>query len=104
MQTMLERIAEAEKRADLVLEEANQKARERIAEAKAASETAIANASEKERAKTANALMEAEKQGIEQGEQILSSVRSEIEAVRQSALDRLPEAVAYLLERIDATV
>ena len=104
MQTMLERIADAEKQADLVLEEANRQARESVAAAKEQAETAVAEAAEAEREKTAQALAKAETDGQALGESILSGVRGEISSVRAAAESKLPDAVTYLLERIEATL
>lgn len=101
MQTMLERIADAEQRADRLLEGANAASRERIAAAKAASEAAVAAALDAERKKTAEAQSEAERKGEALGREILTEVQTEIDAVRTGASDKLSAAVSYLMERID---
>ena len=78
MQTMLERISEAEQQADQLIEQANTAARERIAKAKEEAEVFVASAQDKER-----------------------SVRKDIAAVREQACNKIPDAVAYLSERIE---
>ncbi len=104
MPTMLERIAEAEKQADRMIEEANAAARDQIANAKAEAEDAVAEALKAERQKTADAIAAAEAEGESNAKAILASVDADKAAVRAAALDRLPEAVSYLMERVKATV
>lgn len=104
MRTMLERIADAERQADRILEEANQRAKEQIAAARDEAGIAVERASEAEREKTARALAAAEAEGNALKETILASVRTEIETVREHAETRLFDAVAYLTERIEATL
>ena len=104
MPNMLERIAEAEQQADRMIEEANAAARERVTGAKAEAEQAVADALKAERQKTADALAAAETQGEANAKEILAAVEADKAAVRAAALDRLPEAVSYLMERVKATV
>ena len=59
MTSIMERIAEAEAKADAILEEANRTARERITQARNDAEAALAAADAEEREKTARALVRA---------------------------------------------
>ncbi len=104
MQNMLERITAAEQQADQMLEQAGTQARELIARTKAEAETAVTDAQAEERSKTAAALAAAERQGEQEAAGILAEVRSEIESVRTAAQKKLPDAVSYLMERIETTL
>ena len=96
MQTMMERIAEAEQQADRILEEANAGAKDRVAAAR----EAFAASQEFERAKTAEAKETAERLGRQQAEEILVSVRGEIADLKRQCEAKIPKAVSYILERI----
>ena len=102
MRTMLKRIAEAEQQADKIIEEANAKAREQIATAKAEAEAAVAQELDAERRKTAQSLANAEERGKELRDEIISSVRTQINEARTAAVAKLPDTVSYLMERIDS--
>ena len=101
MQTMLERISEAEQQADQLIEQANTAARERIAKAKEEAEVFVASAQDKERSKTSEVLETAKADGDREADAILSSVRKDIAAVREQACNKIPDALAYLSERIE---
>lgn len=100
MQTMMERIAEAEQQADRILEEANAGAKDRVAAAREEAEHAFAASQEFERAKTAEAKETAERLGRQQAEEILVSVRGEIADLKRQCEAKIPKAVSYILERI----
>ena len=70
MTSIMERIAEAEKQADAILDEANRTARERVTQAKNDAEEALAAADESQRKQTADALLRAR----EEGERIAAEV------------------------------
>ena len=63
MTSIMERIAEAESRADAILEEANRTARERVAKERTDADEAIAAAAESERTHTAEMLRQAQEDG-----------------------------------------
>lgn len=100
----MERIADAEARADAILEEANRTARERVANAKTEADEAIAAAAAQEREQTAEALKKAQADGEAIAKEVTEKARSETEALIGKAKTHVPEAVAYLMERIEATV
>ncbi|MBR0081381.1 MAG: hypothetical protein IJP98_01425 [Clostridia bacterium] len=100
MQTMMERIAEAEQQADRLLEEANTSARDRIAAAKEEAESSYSASQDFERAKTVEAKALAERRGEQIAAEILADVSKEIDAVRTASEAKIPDATAYLLERI----
>ena len=68
MQTMLERIAEAEQQADAIIEKANSEARDRIAAARAEADASFAAARDSERDQTVEALATARQQGDQMAE------------------------------------
>ena len=104
MSSIMERIAEAEKQADAILEEASRTARERITQAKNDADSALNAADEAERQKTADALRHAREEGERIAEEVTARVRTETDAVHADAVQYIPKAVASLMERIEATV
>ncbi len=104
MTSIMERIAEAESRADAIIEEANRTARERVANAKIAADEAIVSADEAERAATAEALKKAQVDGEAIAADVTGKAGSETEALIREAEAHVPAAIAYLMERIEATV
>ena len=100
MQTMMERIAEAEQKADRLLENANETARNRVAAAREEAAASVTAAQDFERAKTAEAKENAQRHGETLAAGILSDVSGEIVNVRKAGEAKIPEAVSYLLERI----
>ena len=100
MQTMMERIAEAEQQADRMLEEANTGAKDRIAAAREEAENAFAASQEFERAKTTEAKEHAQRLGEQQAKEILAAVHGEIADMQSKSEAKIPEAVSYVLERI----
>lgn len=104
MQNMLERIAAAEKQADQILEQANAEAKELIARTKSECADAVEAARTEEMKKTADAVEKAERDGESLADGILADVRAEIEAVTHTALKKIPDAVSYLMERIETTL
>lgn len=104
MTSIMERIAEAEKQADAVLEEANRTARERVTQAKNDAEEALAVADETQRKQTADALLRAREEGERIAEQVTAAAKAETDALHEKAVRNVDEAVASLMERIEATV
>ena len=104
MTSIMERIAEAEKQADAVLEEANRTARERVTQAKNDAEEALAAADETQRKQTADALLRAREEGERIAAQVTAKARSETDAMHESAVRNVEDAVASLMERIEAAI
>ena len=104
MTSIMERIADAEKQADAILEEANRTARERVTQAKNDAEEALASADESERQQTADALLRAREEGERIADEVTAKIRTETDAVHADAVLHIPEAVASLMERIEAAV
>ncbi len=104
MASIMERIAEAETRADAILEEANRTARECVANARTEADEAIAAAAESERTHTAEMLRSAQIDGEAIAAEVTQKALSETEKLIREAERNVPEAVAYLMERIEATV
>ncbi len=104
MTSIMERVAEAEKKADAILEEANRTARERITQAKNDAEEALAAADESQRRETADALLRAREEGERIAEQVTARAKAETDALHTKAVLNVSEAVASLMERIEAAV
>ncbi len=104
MTSIMERIAEAESRADAIIEEANRTAREHVANARIAADEAIAAADETERAATAEAMKQAQIDGEALAACVTKEAEAGTEALIREAEQHVPEAIAYLMERIEATV
>lgn len=104
MTSIMERIADAEKQADAILEEANRTARERVTQAKNDAEEALASADESERQQTADALLRAREEGERIAAQVTAKARSETDAMHESAVRNVEDAVASLMERIEAAI
>ena len=104
MTSIMERIAEAEKQADAIIEDANRTARERVTQAKNDAEEALAAAEELQRKQTADALARAREEGERIAEQVTARAKAETDALHDQAVLNVPEAVASLMERIEATV
>ena len=104
MNTMLERIKEAELQADRLVEQANVQARESIVLAKADAEAAVSEAAEAERKATAEAVLKAEAEGEAMQNDIFSHHRETLLKEQKAAETKVPEAVRYLMERVEATV
>ena len=104
MTSIMERIADAEKQADAILEEANRTARERVTQARNDAEAALAAADEAQRRQTAEALQRAREEGERIAEQVTAEAKAETEALHDRAAVNVSEAVASLMERIEAAV
>ena len=104
MTSIMERIAEAEKQADAILEEASRAAREQVTQAKNDADAALAAADEAERKRTADALQRAREEGERIAEQVAAETKAETDATHAKAVSNIPEAVASLMERIEAAV
>ena len=104
MTSIMERIADAEKQADAILEEANRTARERVTQAKTDAEAALAEADEQQRRETADALLRAREEGERIAAQVTADAKAETDALHAKAALNVSDAVASLMERIEATV
>ena len=104
MTSIMERIADAEKQADAILEEANRTARERVTQARNDAEAALAAADETQRRQTAEALQRAREEGERIAEQVTAEAKAETEALHDRAAVNVSEAVASLMERIESAV
>ena len=104
MTSIMERIAEAERQADAVLEEANRTARESVTRVRTEAEEAIAAADEHGRARLADALVLARKNGEDVADDVARKAKKETDALLSEAEKNVDEAVSYLMERIEATV
>ena len=104
MTSIMERIAEAETRADAILEEANRTARERVAQERTDADEAIAAAAESERIHTAEILRQAQTDGEAVAAEVTQRADSETKKLIADAEKHIPEAVAYLMERIEVAV
>ena len=104
MTSIMERIAEAESRADAILEEANRAARERVAKERTDADEAIAAAAESARANTAEILRQAQTDGEGFAVEVTAKAQAETRKLIAAAERHVPEAIAYLMERIEATV
>lgn len=104
MTSIMERIADAEKQADAILEEANRTARDRVTQAKNDAEAALAAADEAQRRQTAEALQRAREEGERIAEQVTAEAKAETEALHDRAAVNVSEAVASLMERIESAV
>ena len=104
MTSIMERIAEAEAKADAILEEANRTARERVTQAKNDAEEALKAAETAEREKTAEALVRAREEGEKIAEEVTAKAKAETDALHAKASEHVSEAVASLMERIEAGV
>ena len=104
MASIMERIAEAEARADAILEDANRVARENVAKAKTDADEFIAAASESERVHTSEMLQQAQKDGEAIAAEVTHKAKTETDELIRRAEENVPEAVAYLMERIEAAV
>lgn len=104
MTSIMERIAEAETRADAILEEANRAARELVAKARTEADETIAAEAEQARRNTAEILLQAQTDGEAIAAEVTQKARTETERQITAAERHVPEAIAYLMERIEATV
>ena len=104
MTSIMERIAEAEQKADAILEEAARTARERVTQAKSDADASLAAADEAERTRTAEALINAQKEGERIAEEVTMKAKAETDAIHANAVLKVPDAVASLMERIEAAV
>lgn len=104
MQDIMERITEAEQQADLLIEEARVSARDAVAKAKAESEARISAAVLSEREESAAASERANREGAAIAQGIMDEHRDSLMQSRTQAEAKLPQAVAYLMERVEATV
>lgn len=104
MQGIMEKITEAEQQADLMIEEAKVAARDAVTKAKADSEARISAAVISEREESTAAVERANREGALLAQSILGEHRNSLNESRTQSEAKLSEAVAYLMERVEATV
>ena len=104
MTSIMEQIAEAEQKADAILEDATRTARERITKAKSDADDALAGADEAARKRLAEALQAAQQEGERIADEVTAKAKAETEEIHAKAVQHVPEAVASLMERIEAAV
>ncbi|MDO4565417.1 MAG: hypothetical protein Q4C04_07385 [Clostridia bacterium] len=101
MQTMMEQITLTENRAEEIRQKAALDARESIAGKKIECDNRLQEAEETERTATKLAVSQAETDGAALADAIKAQAEREIEKKREIAEQRIPQAVAYLLERAE---
>ena len=104
MDSMIDKIRAAEKQAEEVRAQGLADARDMAARAREEAAERLAAAAEAERQKTREALSKAEEDGKALSRQVLEKARETVEREEAAARARLPEAVAYLMERVDTQV
>ncbi len=101
MQAMLEQIALTEKEAENIRLQAAQQAKDSISKAKEEAERAVAKADQSEREKTKEAQKQAELDGEALGQSLIDDAAERINYNKKLAEDNIPEAVKYLIEKVE---
>ena len=104
MDSMIDKIRAAEKQAEDIRAQAVTDARDMGARAREEAAERLAAAAENERQKTREALAKAEEDGKLLSAQVLSAAREGVAREEAAARAKLPDAVAYLMERVDTQV
>ena len=104
MDSMIDKIRAAEKQAEDIRAQGLTDARDMAARAREEAAERLAAAAEAERQKTREALWKAEEDGKALSRQVLEKARETVAQEEAAARARLPEAVAYLMERVDTQV
>ena len=99
MDSMIDKIRAAEQQAEDIRAQAVTDARDMAARAREEAAERLAAAAEAERQKTREALAKAEEDG-----KVLSEAREIVAREEDAARAKLPDAVAYLMERVDTQV
>lgn len=100
MRSIIEEIAAAEQQAEDIRASAASEGRERIAKANDEAEQAMASLEAAEREAMKAALAQAELGGEAVARDMAAHMEAEAEAQCKAAEQRLPEAVAYLMKRV----
>ena len=104
MDSMIDKIRAAEQQAEDIRAQAVVDARDMAARAREETAERLAAAAESERQKTRDALTKAEEDGKLLSEQVLAAAREVVAREENAARAKLPDAVAYLMERVDTQV
>jgi len=104
MDSMIDKIRAAEKQAEDIRAQAVIDARDMGARAREEAAERLAAAAESERQKTREALAKAEEDGKVLAAKVLSEAREIVAREEDAARAKLPDAVAYLMERVDTQV
>ncbi len=104
MDSMIDKIRAAEQQAEDIRAQAAADARDMAARAREESAERLIRAAEEERQKTREALARAEEDGKVLSTQVLARAREIVTREEAAARAKLPDAVAYLMERVDAQV
>ena len=104
MDSMIDKIRAAEKRAEDIRAQAVTDARDMAARVREEAAERLAAAAESERQKTREALSKAEEDGKALSEQVLADARKIVAQEEAAARKNLSKAVAYLMERVDTQV
>ena len=104
MDSMIDKIRAAEKQAEDIRAQAVIDARDMGARAREEAAERLAAAAESERQKTREALAKAEEDGKILAAKVLSEAREIVAREEDAARAKLPDAVAYLMERVDTQV
>ena len=104
MDSMIDKIRAAEKQAEDIRAQGATDARDMAARAREETAERLTAAAEAERQKTRDALTKAEEDGKVLARQVLEKARKIVAREEAAAREKLPEAVAYLMERVDTQV
>ena len=104
MDSMIDKIRAAEKQAEDIRAQAVTDARDMAARAREEAAERLIAAAEAERQKTREALAKAEEDGKVLARQVLAEAREVVAREEAAARAKLPDAVAYLMERVDTQV
>ena len=104
MDSMIDKIRAAEKQAEDIRAQAATDARDMAARAREEAAERLIAVAEAERQKTREALTKAEEDGKVLARQVLAEAREVVAREEAAARAKLPDAVAYLMERVDTQV
>ena len=103
MRSVIEEIASAEQRAEEIRASAAAQARDMTQQAREDAKLALSNLESTERTEAQARLERAREQGEAISASMLSTLEQEADATCVRALDKLPTAVAYLLDKVTKT-
>ena len=104
MDSMIDKIRAAEQQAEDIRAQAVADARDMAVRAREEAAERLAAAAEAERQKTREALNKAEEDGKVLAQKVLLEAREVVAREENAARAKLPDAVAYLMERVDTQV
>ena len=104
MDSMIDKIRAAEQQAEDIRAQAATDARDMATRAREEAAERLIAAAEAERQKTREALAKAEEDGKVLARQVLAEAREVVAREEAAARAKLPNAVAYLMERVDTQV